>query len=702
MRDCSMKFRQTQAKYDIIPAYPKSEKEMPKKTKALKRPPRHTFRDVPFRPPREEYESAGATSLIFEFYRNYMRPVRGKMLIYVLVATVNACSVYLMSYYNKIVVDDIIVVNAEAKKTVTERRSESNFKAAEAPVAGERREVSALRGFDTRGAAQQRRHADGAASEAHHTANKSPRPPNASGRLLWIFLLYLGTLVGLNRAVRQVVLVRHQVGHHFTMRLRDDIHRKVVSMSYIYHKTTSPGRLMARIINDVNMLRDQLISVVETIFSQSVMFLVGVTILVAINWKYAVVVLLAMVPYSIAMKMNRVRMRVFNREIRHSNACLWGLVSQKFDSMRAIFAYGRERAEMANFLRLSAVMQRDSIQQQHVGASVGRSAQLVSALTTQGIFIYSTTRVLAGQMSLGEMMFVNGAVVNLFNPVVNLTNLTVTVSNMLVTMQRLAYMLKSKNYIPESQDAVPVEFPLAKGIEIKDMNFTYGTGAPDVLRGINLFVPAGSWLCIMGPSGSGKSTLAGLLARLYEPNNPAITFDDVPLDKISFESLRRNVAVVPQEAQIFSGTIRDNITYGFPDAEPVTVMDAARSADCHEFIVNLPVQYETIVGEKGTSLSGGQRQRISIARALLTDPKVLVLDDCTSALDANTERKIQETLEKLMQGRTSIIVSQRVSMAMRCDKIVVLENGMITECGAHSELVNGDGFYARLHAQQTK
>jgi subfamily B ATP-binding cassette protein MsbA len=206
----------------------------------------------------------------------------------------------------------------------------------------------------------------------------------------------------------------------------------------------------------------------------------------------------------------------------------------------------------------------------------------------------------------------------------------------------------------------------------------------------------------MGPSGSGKTTLLHLLSRLYEPTFGEILIDDIPLNKIQQLTLRRAVGIVPQEAQIFSGSMRDNICYGRPDATNEQIMDAAKAAQMHDFILEMKVQYETLIGQKGTSLSGGQRQRLSLARALLTNPELLILDDCTSALDANTEQKIQETLAKILVGKTAIMVSMRVSMAMRCHKICVIEDGRVTEFGSHEELLKHNGFYARLYHQQTE
>ena len=665
-------------------------------TKTNDRIGRHT-RDVPYRPPREEFSYANGFRLLKQFFLGYFWPFKSRLVVYLLSVTLTACSVYLLSYYGKVVLADILRINvpevvAEVSRPVTAahgglpwgdaRRTTAGAAAADAPSATPRA-------------------AEGRQSETFRAQNASRRPAGAGRWLFVLFLVYLATILALNAATRAGILSRNYVAHHMTIRLRDDLHRKILALTVGYQQTVTPGRLMARILSDVDGLQTHLLDVLSLVVSQVTMLVVGFAILFALDWRCACVVMVAAVPYFLVMRKSRLAMRFHNREERHTNACLWGFVSQKLDAMKAIFAYGREKSEALNFFRLSAVLQRDAIAKQRISAGVGLFAQVLTSTVCQGIFVYCTLRVLNGDMSLGQMMFINGATVHLFTPVVQLTQAYMRFTFVLVIMQRLASMLENPHEIPDAPDAVDFPCPLKDAIVAENVSFRYAPSLPPTLTDINLSVPRGKWVCIMGPSGTGKTTLLNLFSRLYEPTSGRIAVDGIDLADIRQRSLHSHMALVPQEAQIIGGTVRSNIVYGRPRTEPRDIMDAAKAADCHDFIMKLPVQYETIVGERGSTLSGGQRQRISIARALLTRPEVLLLDDCTSALDAATERKIQETLASVMAGKTAIIVSQRVSMAMRCDEIVVLENGTISERGPHAQLVRNGGFYARLVATQT-
>jgi len=485
-----------------------------------------------------------------------------------------------------------------------------------------------------------------------------------------------------------------------------------------YHQSMSPGRLLSRILSDVLAVQAEMMGLFTSATHCIAMIVCGSVVLLC-NAPQMAIIAIAITPiYAWMYRQRRPIIKKLNQELRHTNACLYGLVSQKLDGMKVIQAYARETGEVLNFHRLTACFMRDALDTQKVSAALGRQAGVLTTLSSCAIFLYGGKMVLDGEMQLGKMMFIHTTTMTLFQPVLEFTQLTFVLQRLRIALLRVTAVLDRPVEIQDAPNAVEFPSPLKKGVTIKHISFTYPPPVSDrdgdgdeaapkiipepVIKDVDLFVPAGTWLCIMGASGSGKTTLLNLLSRLYEPTTGQILIDDIDLKNIKMASLRHAVGVVPQEAQIFSGSMRDNICYGYPNATNKQIMDAAKAAQMHDFILEMQVQYETLIGQRGTSLSGGQRQRLSLARALLTNPELLILDDCTSALDANTEQKIQETLAKILVGKTAIMVSQRVSMAMRCHKIAVLENGVISEYGTHHELLEKHGFYAKLFSQQTE
>jgi subfamily B ATP-binding cassette protein MsbA len=336
-----------------------------------------------------------------------------------------------------------------------------------------------------------------------------------------------------------------------------------------------------------------------------------------------------------------------------------------------------------------------------VGTLMGSLAGLVSAAGTAVILWYGGSEVIRGRLTLQQLIVFNSYLGFLYWPIVALSTTSQVIQRALISADRVFDILDARSTVQEAPDAVPL--PTVKGHVVFDhVSFSYEP-EKQILTDINVEVQPGMVVALVGPSGSGKTTVANLIPRFYDPTEGSITIDGHDLRKVTLKSLRNQIGIVLQETFLFSGTIKDNLRYGRMDATDKEVVEAAMMANAHDFIVEeLPEGYETEVGERGLRLSGGQKQRIAIARAILRDPRILILDEATSSLDSEAEAQIQEALERLMRTRTTFVIAHRLSTVMAADVIMVLEEGKLIEKGTHDELVALNGLYGRLYRKQFK
>lgn len=490
------------------------------------------------------------------------------------------------------------------------------------------------------------------------------------------------------------------VGQQIVFELRRALHERLQALPLSFFDRTQTGRLLTVVLDDVATIQASMGSLAVTLANNVALILVGAAIICSLNWHLAFLVFLAIPGYVVNFRHFRPRIREGNITSRRAVTALYNKVEERVTAIRTVKVFGRERAEVRSLAEASNDLARLTMHVVRMGSWQNIIATTISAVATGVILYFGLREYQGGRMSLGSVMLFYASAGYLFNPAVAVSDLLgMEWPRVSVVLRRIFDLMEAEPEPLDRPDAVPL--PTAEGdIRFDGVTFTYPGDESPTLRDVSFHVSAGTQVAIIGPSGAGKSTLLYLLMRFYDPEAGTIYLDDRNMREVKLLDLRDRITLVMQEPVIFSGTVAENIRYGRLEASDEEVRRAARDADLHEFVLTLPEGYETVVGERGMSLSGGQRQRLALAASLLSRPSVLLLDDTTSALDPVTEARVRTTLSRVMRGRTCLVVTHRLSTAMACDSVLVLEEGRLVQAGTPATLLQQSGPFRRIYEQQ--